>query len=91
VSLAGVDHGEVPEGLRLVGRQHSNIGFDFNDTNCAFSATIRMFVPWGGGNLVLIAKAKLLELFGQVVILGVDTDEAADTLVGVLLGRIAEK
>jgi hypothetical protein len=40
---------------------------------------------------VLIAKAKLLELFGQVVILGVDTDEAADTLVGVLLGRIAEK
>jgi hypothetical protein len=45
----------------------------------------------GGGNLVLIAKAKLLELFGQVVILGVDTDEAVYTLVGVLPGRVAEK
>jgi hypothetical protein len=43
--------------------------------------------------LALIAKfkQKLLEPFGQVVILGVDTDEAVYTLVGVLPGRVAEK
>jgi hypothetical protein len=50
VNSTGVGHSEVPEQLwnRWVWSEHCNVGLDFNDTNRALCATVRMFVARGG-------------------------------------------